>query len=357
MVYIAGVASALPPHRYEQSEITEAFRTVVLGDAPDPAASALLTRLHVATEVRTRALAMPLSEYGPLIGFGEANDAYVRVATELGEQALQLALKRAGLDPADVDIILTTSITGVAAPSIDARLVARVGLRPDVRRLPIFGLGCVGGAAGLGRVRDLLVGDPDGVAVLLAVELCSLTVQREDRSLPNLVASGLFADGAAAVVVVGERRARHLGCKAPAIVATRSRFYPDTERVMGWDIGASGFRIVLSPTVPDVVRKHLGEDVRAFLDDVSVSAKDVSAWIAHPGGPKVLTAMQEALDLSDTALDLTRQSLAEVGNMSSVSVLEVLERTLDQRPPARGAHGILLAMGPGFCAELVLLRW
>jgi alkylresorcinol/alkylpyrone synthase len=355
MSRIAAVSPAMPEHRYDQATITAAFADLVL---PDPTDRRVLERLHVATGVRTRHLAMPLDAYPELSGFGAANDVFIRVGTDLGHRAVDDALLAAGLTPGDVDLLMVSSVTGIAAPSLDARLIPRLGLRPDVRRVPIFGLGCVAGAAGIARVHDYLRGDPDGVAVLLTVELCSLTVQRSDDSLPNLVASGLFGDGAAAVVMVGERRAAAMGLDAaPRVVATRSRFYPDTERVMGWDIGGSGFRIVLAASVADVVEENLGDDVRGFLEDHDLKTADVARWVAHPGGPKVLHAMERALAVPEGAFDLTWASLADVGNLSSASVLHVLASTLAGPRPDPGSHGVLMAMGPGFCAELVLLGW
>jgi alkylresorcinol/alkylpyrone synthase len=355
MTRVAAVAPVLAPYGYPQAEITEALAGVVL---PDDAARPVLERLHAATRVQHRHLALPLERYRELGGFGPANDVFIDVAVNLGERAVTDALTAAGLDARDVDLVVSTSVTGVAAPSIDARLMPRVGFRTDIKRLPIFGLGCVAGAAGVARVHDYLLGHPDDVAVLLAVELCSLTLQRDDASMPNLVASGLFGDGAAAVVLVGERRARDLGLDArPEVVATRSRFYADTERVMGWDIGGSGFKIVLAASVADVVEEHLGDDVRGFLEDHDLKTADVTRWVAHPGGPKVLDAMARALDLPEGALEVTWRSLAAVGNVSSVSVLHVLAGTLAGPAPDPGTPGLLLAMGPGFCAELVLLRW
>jgi len=352
---IVGTGTALPPHRYPQRTLTDAFAQVVLGEGGD---RRVLDRLHEATEVQFRHLALPLEAYAGLDGFGASNDAFIEVGTELGERAVSAALVAAGLDPVDVDVIMTTSVTGVAAPSLDARLVPRLGLRPDVKRVPVFGLGCVAGAAGVARVHDMIAGDPDAVAVLLSVELCSLTIQRDDASMANLVGSGLFGDGAAAVVVVGDARAAGLGRpSAPEVVATRSRFYPGTERVMGWDIGGSGFRIVLSASVAEVVEEHLGHDVTAFLGDHDLKIDDIDTWVAHPGGPKVLHAMARTLGLPADALARTWQSLAQVGNLSSASVLHVLDDTLQAPPPEPGSHGLLLAMGPGFCSELVLLRW
>jgi alkylresorcinol/alkylpyrone synthase len=355
---IAAVRGVLPEHRYPQAEITAAFADFCLVEGRNEGRrAALLHQFHSASRVSTRHLALPLDEYPKLDGFGAANDAFIRTALDLGEQAVTDGLRAAGLGPRDVDMILTTSVTGVAAPSVDARLVNRLGLRPDVKRVPVFGLGCVAGAAGIARLDDYLRGWPDHVAVLLSVELCSLTVQRDDPSLPNLVASGLFGDGAAAVVAVGAGRAPGVRPAGPQVVAARSRFYPDTERVMGWDIGGSGFRIVLSAEVPALIERHLHDDVTAFLAEHGLTPADVVTWVCHPGGPKVLEAITRALRLPASALQPTWDSLARVGNLSSASVLHVLADTITHRRPAPGQPGLLLAMGPGFCAELVLLRW
>jgi alkylresorcinol/alkylpyrone synthase len=238
--------------------------------------------------------------------------------------------------------------------------VPRLGLREDVKRVPIFGLGCVAGAAGIARLHDYLVGHPDEVAVLLSVELCSLTVQRDDVSMPNIVASGLFGDGAAAVVMVGENRAARMGISGPRVIASRSRIYPDTERTMGWDIGGSGFRIVLSAGVADIINQYLGDDVSDFLSDHDLKIPDIKTWVCHPGGPRVLEAMESALDLHEGELDVTWRSLAAIGNLSSSSVLHVLCDTLygsGVSVPEPGTPAMLTAMGPGFCAELVLLEW
>lgn len=351
-MHIAAVARALPPHRYPQAEIT-----ATLGRLLDDDAAALAGRLHRSAQVGARHLALPLEEYPRLDGFGAANDAFIRVGTDLAAQALERALARAGLAPGDLDLIVTTTVTGVAAPSIDARLVNRLGLRADVKRLPLFGLGCVAGAAGVARVSDLLRGWPGQVAALVSVELCSLTLQRGDPSAANLVATGLFGDGAVAVIGLGVEHPRAREARGPRVVASRSRFYPDTERVMGWDVTGDGFRVILSPGVPALARDHLGVDVRAFLAAQGLTPGDVAAWVCHPGGPKVLDAVQAALGVDDEALALSWRSLREVGNLSSGSVLLVLEDTQRERPPAPGEYGVLLAMGPGFCAEMVLLAW
>ena len=193
----------------------------------------------------------------------------------------------------------------------------------------------------------------------MSVELCSLTLQRDDASVPNLVGSGLFGDGAAAVVAVGAERARSLAGRTgaqPEVLASRSRLYPDSERTMGWDVGASGLKIVLDSAVPDLVRTYVGDDVSGFLADHGLGHDDIEWYVAHPGGPKVLEALQDALQVDRHALQVTWDSLAKIGNLSSASVLHVLADTLEQRPPRPGSYGLMLAMGPGFCSELVLLH-
>ncbi|PWI43006.1 3-oxoacyl-[acyl-carrier-protein] synthase III C-terminal domain-containing protein [Streptomyces sp. ICBB 8177] len=354
MMRIAAVHGVLPRHQYEQHEITEALAAMGLARRGE---RGVLDRLHATSAVRTRRLAMPLEWYTGLSGFGSANDRFIDVALELGEQAVNGALAEAGLGARDVDLVISTSVTGIAAPSIEARLAGRLGLRPDVKRVPVFGLGCVGGAAGIARLHDYLAGHPGDVAVLLSVELCSLTLQRGDASAANMVAGSLFGDGAAAVVAVGGSHPSGSPDGGPAVVATRSHLYPDTERLLGWDIGDRGFRIVLGSDLPDLVRRHLGDEVRAFLADHDLKTQDVTAWVCHPGGPKVLEAVRDSLGLPARALELTWRSLAEVGNLSSASVLHILRDTLALRRPLAGTPGLLLAMGPGFCSELVLLRW
>ncbi|RAG87290.1 type III polyketide synthase [Streptacidiphilus pinicola] len=358
MTRIIAVHGVLPPRRYAQQEITRAVAATCRLPRDD---RRLLERVHASAGVNSRHLIVPLEDCARMEGFGARNDAYLRGALDLGYEAVKGALDRAGVAPDEVDLVVSSSVTGIAAPSMEARLAAGLGLRPDVKRLPLFGLGCAGGAAGLARLHDYLIGHPDHTAVLLSVELCSLTLQQADASLQNLVAGALFGDGAAAVVAVGARRAAggHAGTTAgegPEVVAARSHLFPGTENLLGWTIRDTGFHIMLGADLPDLVRRHLGDTVQRFLADHDVKTEDVTAWVCHPGGPKVLDAVRDALGLPARALESSWRSLAAVGNLSSASVLHILRDTLDGHPPP-GSPGLLLAMGPGFAVELVLLRW
>jgi len=346
---IASAATALPPHYYPQKTLIEAFRQHW---GPKLDRFDMLERLHLATQVEGRYLVLPLKAYPPK-SWGEANDHWIKSAVDLGMQAICRAMTQAGVTPQDIGAFFFVSVTGIASPSIDARLINRMGLNCRVKRIPIFGLGCVAGAAGIARAADYVRAFPQEVALLLSVELCSLTVQQDDLSPANLISSGLFGDGAAAVMVSGSGRE----ADGPEIIATRSIFYPKTERVMGWDISEKGFKIVLSRDVPEVVLANLGRDVDEFLEDHKLSRRDIGSWIIHTGGPKVLEAAELALDLHHGELDVSWQCLRKTGNLSSASVLFVLEETMENRRPAPGTWGILAAMGPGFCSELILLRW
>ncbi|MGH9713887.1 MAG: type III polyketide synthase [Candidatus Acidiferrales bacterium] len=347
---IASVASAFPKHYYKHDVVVQALKHEWRNALPNVD---ILDRLDGSMKVEGRFTVEPIEFYEGMHTWGEANNAWIKHALDLGEKALCRALQKADLEPRDLSAIFVTSVTGIAAPSLDARLVNRMGLSPNIKRIPIFGLGCVAGAAGVSRAADYVRGYPDQAAALLSVELCSLTLQRQDLSMAHLISALLFGDGAAATIVVGSE----VDSDGPEILATKSIFYPDTERVMGWDISEKGFRIVLSPEVPDTVIKHLGVDVDAFLDEQGLKREDIKSWVMHTGGPKVLEATAIALGLSEKDLAASWECLKKVGNISSTSVLLVLEDVYMHRRPAPGSLSILAAMGPGFCSELVLLRW
>jgi alkylresorcinol/alkylpyrone synthase len=352
---IASAASAFPKHYYSQKFLLERLQEYWGDELRNPQ---LLARLHRNVTVDGRYLAIPTERYYDIKTWGEANNIWIEVAQELGERALCLALRNAGMKPADLGALLFTTVTGVASPSIDALLINRMGLPTNIRRTPIFGLGCVAGAAGIARAADYVRAYPRQAAALVSVELCSLTLQRDDLSVANLISSGLFADGSAAVIVTGDEFERADGeITGPRILATRSIFYPETEEMMGWKISEKGFRILLSTEVPNLIRENLGRDVDAFLADCGHKREDLKSFVLHTGGPKVLEASADSLGLRNGELDASWDCLRKVGNLSSASVLVVLEDVMKNRRPDAGTLGLLAAMGPGFCSELVLLEW
>ncbi|MGP3637165.1 type III polyketide synthase [Streptomyces sp. 24-1644] len=352
---VVAIETVFPPHRFPQAQITAALT------ARTPAKSATRTLLTQQVQsnagVATRHLSLPLDELCDLIArgdFTETNRVWLEKSLKLGEKALTGALRAAGVDPQEVDAVCSTTVTGLAVPPLEARLAHRVGLRQDVKRISLFGNGCAGGAVGLARLHDYLRAHPGHVAVLLAVELCSLVYRPNDTSMANVVAGGLFGDGAAAVVALGANRADKPA--GPELTDTHSWLLPDTVDALGWHIGSHGFKILLAPEVPPLTEEHLPKAVHDFLGRHGLTPDEIGSWIVHGGGPKVLIAIEHALGLPPHALDLTRRSLAARGNLSSVSVLDVLHTAL-KTPPPEGTPGLVTAMGPGFAIEQVLLHW
>lgn len=347
MPRIVAVSPTLPEHSYQQSEITQVLAPLI---TRSPSQRAVLERTHGASQIDRRHTALPLERYADLGGFRASNEVFISVATELLERALRSALKDAGLVASDIDFVFFTSVTGISAPSIDGLLIGKLGLRSDLKRLPSYGLGCAGGAAGIARVADYLLGHPGEVGVVLSVELCSLTLQRDDVTMANFVATGLFGDGAAAVIIVGDDRSE----PGPRVIDTRSFYYPDSAEVIGFNVGESGFEIVLTAEVATIIAEHFPGNAANFLASSDLTTTDIDTWFAHPGGPRILEAFAGALELDADALALSYASLAKVGNLSSAAVLHVLADGFAQEP---GARGLLFALGPGVAAEFVLLEW
>ncbi|MGE5072111.1 MAG: type III polyketide synthase [Anaerolineae bacterium] len=353
MPSIAAVTHAFPNQYYSQEVMLAALRQHW---AKGHSNLDRLERIHHSVGVHGRHLALPIEEYEGLENFEAKNSAWLRSALDLGETVICRLLEKAEMQPAEVSQLVFTTVTGIGVPSVDARLMNRIAFSPQLKRVPLFGLGCVAGAAGIARVADYLRGHPDEAAILLSIELCSLTIQPEDFSIANIISSGLFGDGTAAVLMVGDDHPRARTSR-PRVIDSRSVFFPNSEQVMGWEVGDGGLKIVLSADVAQLAEAHVRPEVEALLGKYGLSIEDIKHWIAHPGGPKVIQALETGLGLDEHALDLSRESLAEVGNISSTSVLLILEETLSRFQPEPGTYGLLMAMGPGFCAELVLLRW
>ncbi|MGW2651915.1 type III polyketide synthase [Streptomyces sp. NPDC001393] len=353
MPTLLAVHKLLPPHTYPQSVLADALAEELRlkGYLRD-----LLYRLFEGTTVRQRHLALPLEEYFDLRSFEASNDRHFQAFTQFGQSAVEAALAAAGVEPEEVDMLITQSVTGISVPPVDVTLIDRLGFRPDVKRMPLFGFGCGGGGAGLALMHDYLRAWPDHVAVQLSTELCSLNVQGNRRTAESLLGAALCGDAAAAVVACGDELAKARSAVGPRTVATRARVYPGTTHMAGLRIGSWGFEVVLHKDLPDAFGAYVREDVHSFLSDHDLTVEDVAAWVYHPGGPKVLDEVAKNVGLPDDALDLSRAHLAETGNCSSASVLHVLADTMATAPPA-GRTGILHSFGPGLFGQLVLLNW
>ncbi len=351
MPFIHSVACALAPHYYDQETLTRSLLEDWSGKYVN---TERILRFQQNVQVGGRHLAVPLERYRQLKSFGDFNDAWLEAAVPMATQAVDELLNEAGLGPEEIGSITSTTVTGLAVPSLDARLMNQLDFPRSTRRTPLFGLGCLAGVAGINRVGDYLVGHPHEAAILVAVELCSLTLQKQDTSIANLIASGLFGDGCAAVLMVGDEhplaQSSQLQWSHP-----RSAFFPNTERVMGWDVVDSGFKVVLSPEVPRLVAEEVPKEVQALLEKAHFFRQKPDFLVAHPGGPRVLEALQNALELEPEMLRHSWASLQQHGNMSSASVLFILKDTLDNPPPTNSI-GMMTALGPGFCAEFNLLR-
>ncbi len=349
--FISGVGTALPENYVSQEELTGALRQLWMQRYGDVSR---FDRLQGALGIQGRYLALPMNDYYAIDSFAKGNDAWLRVAPEIAETASRKALDRAGLQPRDIDHVFFVTVTGISTPTIDVALSNRLGMRRDQKRTPIIGLGCGAGAAGLARTADYVRGFARETAMLVSVELCSLTLQRDDLSAANIIASGLFGDGAAAVVVAGAERTNSA---TPRVLATRSILYPDTQRIIGWDVVDGGFKIVLSAHLTQLVRSNIAREVDDFLAANDLKRAGIAHWIAHTGGPKVLRILEEELHLPDDALARSWRSLKTTGNLSSASVLFMLDDIMNSPDAQPGEYGVMIAMGPGFSVELVLFGW
>lgn len=349
MSRIIAAASAFPPHTITQSTVKATVARVFAGRMAE------LDRLLAVFDharIASRQFMMPLAWYLEAHGQEERTRIYQQHGLELLIAAARQCLARADCSPGQVDHIIFVSSTGLATPTLDAHLINRLGMRATTTRTPIWGLGCAAGAVGLARAHEHCLAYPDHRVLLLALECCSLTFMAGDLTKKNLVATSLFADGAAAVLLGGEQAM----ATGPAILATRSHLFPDSYRMMGWEFEEEGMQLVLSPKLPLLVRTELPALVKNFLAAQGLLQSDLVHYLSHPGGARVVDAYQEALQLSAAELQLTAAVLQRHGNISSVSVLAVLEEWLASGGREESGYGLLSAFGPGFSAELLLLK-
>ncbi len=347
MPRLASVSTTLPPHRLGRDDARSIAARVFDGR---PHLERLL-RVFDSSEIDQRYFTTPpewfLEPHPP----EEINQTYIENATQLGEQAVRAALDRCSLEPADIDYLVYVNTTGLATPSIDARLMNVLGCRTDAAHIPIWGRGCAGGVTGLSHVSNYLRGHPDAIGVVVAAEFCGLTFLPNDHTKSNIVASALFGDGVGAAVVVGDQ----VDVPGLDVVQTRSRLFPDSLDIMGWNITSQGLQVVFNRRIPDIVAEHADDELNALLDAADVSRDQIAAYLYHPGGPKVLGAYCDAYGLTEDAMPLPREVLKDCGNMSSVTVFFVIERFLAQQDRPTDGYAVASALGPGFCSESLLL--
>jgi alkylresorcinol/alkylpyrone synthase len=339
---LASLATAVPPHILRQEEVAAGATQLFAGAYSD---WRRFTPVYVNAEIDTRYSCVPIEWYQQPHGFGERNRLFLENAVELLRQAATQAIEQAGLSPADIDGIVTVSSSGIATPSLDALLMERMPFRRDISRLPIFGLGCAGGVLGLTRAAQMARAEPGKNWLYLVVELCGLTFRHADRSKSNVIATALFGDGAAAAVV-------GTGLSGPSLSAAAEYTWPDSLDVMGWDVRDDGLAVVFSRDIPNWVRRYMGDPAGRFLSSHGLTFADVDRFVAHPGGAKVLDALEECFGVERGGLEDSRATLRSYGNMSAATVMFVLHRTL-----ASGAKGryLLSTLGPGFTAAFMLM--
>jgi alkylresorcinol/alkylpyrone synthase len=339
MARIASTAVALPEHRITQREAREACARHF---AHQPRLAALM-ELFDRAGVGDRYLSFPVPYYFENHPFSRRNADYIEHAVRLGGRAIREALDRARCRPQDIDQFFFTTTTGLATPSVDALLAAELGFRPDCQRTPLFGIGCAGGAAMLGRAAQAL----QGRAVLLSVELCGQTFRPRDASPVNLVGAALFGDGAAAAVIDRDGQ-------GPEIAAWGSELFEGTRDAMGWEFVDDGFQLVLSKSIPSIVIERVAPAARRMLAKWGLEVEDVRHWALHPGGAKVLDAWERAFGVD---VGRSRESLKRFGNLSSAAVLFILDEILRSGTARPGDRGVVAAVGPGFALEAALLKW
>lgn len=341
-IALSGLGTALPKHRLSQTDALAVVRTQFQERFPEFKS---LIPVFQNAGIENRAIAMPLDWYLEPRGLAERNSAYLNVATQLFVEATKNALSAAKISAADVDTVVTISSSGIATPTLEARASAELGFRPNILRVPVFGLGCAGGVSGLALGSQLARANPGSVVLVLAVELCSLWFHQDTLTKANIVASALFGDGAAAVVLTTAK-----GSDRTIVGTGVQHTWPSTLEIMGWEVSNNGLEVIFDRDIPPFIRRQIAPVVNNFLKELNLTRDAVVRFGFHPGGTKVLEALESALTLKPGALDIERSILKDHGNMSAPTVLFVLKHLLEKALP--GTY-LMSALGPGFTAAAI----
>ncbi|QCR34051.1 type III polyketide synthase [Lysinibacillus sp. SGAir0095] len=358
MPKISSISTYNPPHKLEQSNIEQLTKELFTNNIPQ---LERLLKVFENGEIKQRHFCVPLEWHKKDHSFEERNDLYIDLAVEYGVTVIKSCLSNTSfleqpLSSNEIDGIIFVSSTGISTPSIDARIMNKLEFSDRLKRIPIWGLGCAGGAAGISRAFDYCLAHPEEKVLVVCVELCSLTFQANDFSKSNLVGASLFADGVSCLLVCGDNVPIKNKMPMPYIVNTASKWMPDSEGVMGWDVKNDGLHVIFSRDIPTIINKWLGPFIDDFLEEQKLTKEQIKNLVAHPGGKKVLAAYEEALNMTEQHTAISRKVLQQNGNMSSPTVHYVLEQfMLNEENP--NTYGLLLALGPGFSGEALLLQW
>jgi alkylresorcinol/alkylpyrone synthase len=350
MPTLASISTIEFPFKTDQQEVKQYAKELFSPSYPQ------VERMLIAfdnTEIMTRNFCKPLDYYAGLHTFQEQNEEYIRISLEYSVKAIEECISSAHIQKEEITDIIFVSTTGLSTPSLDALIINKMRLSQNINRMAIFGLGCGGGVSGYSKACTLAIANPDAVVLLVAVELCSLTFLRNDYSKSNFIGSSLFADGVAACLITGDHH-EHKSRKEITFLANESKIYYDSLDVMGWQFMDTGFKVLFSSDIPTIIENNVRNDVTSFLDKQNLKLSDIKNFIFHPGGKKVLTAYEEALGVEGDFLKNTREVMNDNGNMSSTTVLYVLERFY--KHGFENGYGLMVSMGPGFSCEMVLLQ-
>ncbi|MEX6507671.1 type III polyketide synthase [Jiella sp. M17.18] len=343
MPRIAGIATAVPPHALPQSEVV-AHAAETFGNRFRDFER--LRPVFENTGIIQRYSVQPFEWFHRSQNWQQRTEAYLDGATDLFRDAASQAMDAAGVTAGEIDTVVTVSSTGIATPSLEARAHAALGFRPDVRRVPVFGLGCAGGVTGLSLAARLARADPGSKVLLVAVEICTLAFRDDELTKSNIVATALFGDGAAGLVLTADEG------EGARVVSSGEHLWPETLGVMGWQVDPVGFSAIFSASIPDLVSQKMRPAVAAFLERQDEALDDLSGFAFHPGGAKVVEALEQAFALPQGTLNVERETLRDFGNMSAPTVLFVLQRKLEEGLPGRS---LVSALGPGFTGSFVRL--
>lgn len=348
MPFIAAAAKIDLPNKTDQQEVKK--QAMEMFSVNFPEANRLIFAFDN-TEIKTRNFCQPLSYYTKQNTFEERNNEYIRSTLTYSVQAIEDCVIKAGIDKEAITDIVFVSTTGLATPSMDALIINKLRLNPHINRIPVFGLGCGGGVSGMAKANTLAKANPDAIVLLVAVELCSLTLIKSDYSKSNFIGSSLFSDGIAACIIKGDNHPNNTGVN---YVTASSKLYYDSLDVMGWEFQDTGFKVLFSKDIPTFINEHIKEDIDQFLAKHNLELSDIKNFVFHPGGKKVLDAYTDALKVKGDFMQKTREVMNGYGNMSSATVLYVLEKFM--REGFEDGYALMLAMGPGFSSEMVLLE-